>query len=136
MTSENDNNYFYLLPKEEQAMKVLWNTKDALSASEIAERIPDRSWPASSIQNILRGLEKKNAVRVDEITKLGKSYGRLFRPTLSANEYAVMQFQRFYQHEQSGCYSMISALLGHTATEDSEIIESLQLLLQEYEKKE
>ena len=32
--------FFYLPPKEEETMKVLWSTKDALSASEIADRIP------------------------------------------------------------------------------------------------
>lgn len=41
---EQDNRYFYLLPKEEQTMKVLWQTEAALSASEIAERIPNRNW--------------------------------------------------------------------------------------------
>lgn len=136
MIPEKKSKYFYLLPKEEQAMKVLWDTEDALSASEIAEKIPDRSWPASSIQNILRGLEKKNAVKVEAITRLGKSYGRLFRPTLSANEYAAMQFHRFYQSKQPDCYSMISSLLGISSAENSEIIESLQQLLTEYKEKE
>lgn len=128
--------YFYLSPKEEAAMKVLWNTDAALSASEIAERIPNRTWPASSIQSILRNLEKKNAIKVDAITKLGKSYGRLFRPTLSANEYAAMQFSRYYQTEKNDCFSMMSSLLGNTNTKDEEIIEALQSLLAEYEKKE
>ncbi|MDE7310694.1 MAG: BlaI/MecI/CopY family transcriptional regulator [Eubacterium sp.] len=117
-------------------MNVLWQTEDALSASEIAERIPDRNWPASSIQNILRGLEKKNAIKVASITRLGKSFGRLFRPTLSANEYAIMQFHRFYQNNQPGCYSMISSLLGSTSAKNSEIIASLQMLLKEYENRE
>ena len=133
---EQDNRYFYLLPKEEQTMKVLWQTEAALSASEIAERIPNRNWPASSIQSILRNLEKKNAVKVATITKLGKSYGRLFRPTLSSNEYAIMQFRRFYQNDRSGCYSMISSILGNTSAKSDEIIESLLTLLEEYKKKE
>lgn len=128
--------YFYLSPKEEAAMKVLWNTDDALSASEIAERIPNRTWPASSIQSILRSLEKKNAIRVDAITKLGKSYGRLFRPTLSANEYAAMQFNRYYQSEKKDCFSMISSLLGNTTAEKDEVIEALQALIDEYGEKE
>lgn len=134
--SKKKQEYFYLSSKEESAMKVLWNTDDALSASEIAERIPNRTWPASSIQSILRNLEKKNAIRVDAITKLGKSYGRLFRPTLSANEYATMQFNRYYQSEKKDCFSMISSLLGNTTAEKDEVIKALHALIDEYEEKE
>ena len=100
----NHYEYFCLSPKEEAAMNVLWNTEDALSASEIAAKIPNRNWPSSSIQSILRNLEKKNAIKVESITKLGKSYGRLFRPTLTANEYAAMQFQRFFR--KNICYKI------------------------------
>ena len=128
--------YFSLSPKEEAAMKVLWNTEDALSASEIAERIPNRTWPASSIQNILRGLEQKGAIRVDAIVKLGKAYGRLFRPTLSANEYASAQFQRYYQDRKGSCFSLMSSLLGNTSSIDEEEIDALHALLDAYEKKE
>ena len=127
-------NYFYLAPKEELAMKVLWDTDEALSASAIAERIPDRSWPASSIQSILRGLEEKGAIKVDAITKLGKSYGRLFRPMLSANDYATMQFERYYQNGKANCFSLMSSLLGKTHAEKEEVIDALHALLDEYEK--
>lgn len=133
---KKNQEYFYLLPKEELAMKVLWETEDALSASEIAERIPNRDWPATSIQSILRGLEKKNAIRVDAITKLGKAYGRLFRPTLSANEYAAMQFGRYYQNGKSDYASMISTLLGNTSANKDEILEALQEVIKTYDKKE
>ena len=128
-------NYFYLAPKEELAMKVLWDTDEALSASAIAERIPDRSWPASSIQSILRGLEEKGAIKVDAIIKLGKSYGRLFRPMLSADDYATMQFERYYQNGKANCFSLMSSLLGNTHAEKEEVIDALHALLDEYEKK-
>ncbi|MCI9079630.1 MAG: BlaI/MecI/CopY family transcriptional regulator [Lachnospiraceae bacterium] len=127
--------FFYLPPKEEETMKVLWNTKDALSASEIAERIPGRTWPASSIQGIIRSLESKGAVKVDSITKLGKSYGRLFRPVISANEYATMQFTRYFQPDGEGkkaCSSMISSLLGNTRIEKDDILDALQDIIKEY----
>ena len=117
-------------------MKVLWESKEPLSASEIAERIPNRTWPAASIQNILRGLEQKGAIRVDAIVKLGKAYGRLFRPTLSANEYASAQFQRYYQDRKGSCFSLMSSLLGNTSSIDEEEIDALHALLDAYEKKE
>lgn len=128
--------FFYLPPKEEEAMKVLWSTEDALSASEIAERIPERAWPASSIQGVLRSLEGKGAIKVDRITKLGKSYGRLFRPSLSANEYATMQFNRYYQAEgdsRTRCSAMVSSLLGNTGIKNADIVDALQDIIKEYE---
>lgn len=129
--------FFYLLPKEEEAMRALWSTEDALSASEIAASIPERTWPASSIQGILRSLENKGAIKVDSITKLGKSYGRLFRPTMSANEYATMQFNRYYKESddsRSSCFSMVSSLLGNTNIKKSDIIDALQEIINKYEE--
>lgn len=128
--------YFFLLPKEEAAMKVLWSSDKAMSAAEIAENIPDRTWPASSIQNILRNLEKKNAIKVDSITKIGKSYGRLFKPTISVNEYAVMQFNRYYQGNKKERFSMINSLLGNSGNNKEDLIEALQSLLDEYKKED
>lgn len=134
--SNNNTGFFYLLPKEEETMRVLWSTKDALSASEIASRIPDRTWPASSIQGLLRSLQNKGAIEIDCITKLGKSYGRLFRPALSANEYITMQFNRYYQPEEDGkksCSFMVSSILGNTGIGKEDIIDVLQGIIKEYE---
>jgi len=128
--------YFYLSSKEEAAMKVMWDTDEALSASEIADRIPNRTWPASSIQSIIRSLEKKNAIEVESITKIGKSYGRLFRPTLSANEYATMQFSRYYQDNKKDYFSMINSLVGNANTDREDVVKALYKLLNEYEVEE
>lgn len=132
----NKPEYFFLSPKEEAAMKVLWSSNNAMSASEIADNIPNRTWPASSIQSILRNLEKKNAIHVDSITKIGKSYGRLFRPTLSSNEYAALQFGRYYQDSKKDCFSMLNSLLGNTENDKGDVIKALQALLDEYKKEE
>jgi len=129
--------YFCLSSKEEAAMKVLWATNEELSASSIADKIPNRSWPASSIQSIVRSLEKKGAIEVSSISKIGKSYGRLFRPTLSSNEYAAMQFDRYYKVSGHDSYSFLSSLLGNkTKNIKDEVIGTLRALLDEYEKED
>ncbi|MGX1572989.1 BlaI/MecI/CopY family transcriptional regulator, partial [Paenibacillus terrae] len=125
------NSCFFLTSKEEAAMKVLWASDETLSATEIAEGIPNRAWPSSSIQSILRTLEKKEVIEVVKITKIGKSYGRLFGPTISANEYAVMQFHRYYQWDNKDSFSLISMLLGKKNSKE-EIAEALQELLNQY----
>ena len=128
---EFQHDYFFLTNKEEAAMNVLWSYSKPLSASEIAENIPERNWPASSIQSILRGLEKKKAIKVAEITKLGKSYGRLFLPTLTANEYATMQFNRYFKKNDKDSLSLLSTLLGDATNSKKEFISTLQNLLDE-----
>lgn len=133
MFNKKKENYFFLKSqKEELIMQVLWEATNPLSATEIAERIPNRDWPASSIQSILKGLEKKNAIKVAKIDKIGKVYGRFFEPTLSANEYATMQFSHFYRHEKKNYFSVISSLLGNSSDDKEEIIETLETLLDEY----
>lgn len=91
-------NSFYLNEKEGKAMKALWSAGKPLSATEIARYI-DEEWAGKSIQNIIRTLEAKNAIEVAKITKIGKTYGRLFRPAISGEEYAVNQFKRFYTQD-------------------------------------
>ncbi len=133
LDKNNIDSYFFLTSKEEEAMNVLWTSDSPLSATEIAERIPNRKWPSNSIQSILRTLEKKQAIKVAEITKIGKSYGRLFLPVISANEYAVMQFNRYYQGSEQDRLFLISALLGKRKSKE-EIAEALQELLNKYKE--
>ncbi len=94
MLKTNDVN-FYLNEKEGKAMIALWASDRPLSAAEIAKAI-DEEWASKSIQNIIRTLEAKNAIEVTGVTKKGKTYGRLFRPTVSSEEYALCQFNKFY----------------------------------------
>lgn len=134
MAKKKQTQNFYLSEKEESAMKSLWSTEQALSAAEIAEGIPNRTWPAGSIQSILHKLEEKGAIKVQTVTKIGKSYGRLFRPTVSANEYAVGQFCRYYQAEDEAFADTMSAMLENLPLEKEEIAAALNTLLETYQK--
>lgn len=122
---------FYLNQKEEQVMKVLWESDTPLSATEIANRI-DSDWAKKSIQNIIRKLESKKAIEVAEITKIGKTYGRLFRPTISSDEYAVMQFNNFYKGDNEVPF-ILSALTGNKK-KSSALAKELKELMEKYKE--
>lgn len=122
---------FYLNQKEEQVMKVLWESDTPLSATEIANRI-DSDWAKKSIQNIIRKLESKKAIEVAEITKIGKTYGRLFRPTISSDEYAVMQFNNFYKGDNEVSF-ILSALTGNKK-KSSALAKELKELMEKYKE--
>lgn len=64
-------------------------------------------------------------------TEIGKGYGRLFRATISANEYAVMQFNRYYQYSNGDSMFFISSLLDKVDDEEK-LVETLQALLNKY----
>lgn len=59
---------FFFNNKEEEAMKVLWAANRPLSATEIAEGIPNRQWPISSIQNILRYLKRNSLSKLSKLS--------------------------------------------------------------------
>ena len=120
---------FNLNEKEEQVMKVLWKNDMPMSATEIANGI-ESDWAKKSIQNIIRKLESKNAIEIAEITKIGKTYGRLFRPTVSSDEYAMEQFNRFYDKDDYAPF-LLSALVD-TKEENKELAQKLRDLIDQY----
>jgi len=121
---------FYLNEKENQVMNVLWKSEKPLSASEIANQI-DSKWASKSIHNIIRKLESKKAIEVAEITKIGKTYGRLFRPTVSADEYATIQFDKFYKKSKT-LPSILCSLVEIDNTNNSELTNALEDLLNKF----
>ncbi len=122
---------YYINEKEEQVMRILWETDEALSAAEIAKRI-NTEWALKSIQNIIRKLEAKELIKIAEITKIGKTYGRLFRPMVSSDEYALIQFKRFY-NKKSGIPFILSALIGDNS-ENSELTKNLEEIIKNYKE--
>lgn len=106
-----DKPFFCLSQKEEDIMKVLWINDEPLTGAEIADKIPERTWKAASVLSILNRLEKKQAIKVtEEKKKVGKVYGRTFKAALTSNEYAVMQFRRYYQPDCNDSSLLLSAL--------------------------
>ena len=98
---------------------------------EIANEI-ESDWAKKSIQNIIRKLESKNAIEIAEITKIGKTYGRLFRPTVSSDEYAMEQFNRFYDKDDYAPF-LLSALVD-TKEENKELAQKLRDLIDQYKE--
>ncbi len=130
--AKKKSNSFYLNEKEGKAMKALWTAGRPLSASEIAQII-NEDWAKKSIQNIIRTLEAKKAIEVAKITKIGKTYGRLFRPTVSGEDYAVEQFKKFYNKENDVPW-ILTALVGNVKKDDNELSDKLKELLDNYKE--
>lgn len=86
-----------LTKKEEEIMTVLWKqweyNQTALTASEILEASPNRTWKTASLHLLINALLKKGVIEVQEFKKLknNKNYARTFRPTLNQYDYIWKQ---------------------------------------------
>lgn len=73
-----------LTKSEMEIMDVLWEAQQPLSRSDLLER---SEWKDSSVHILLNGLLQKNAIAEAGIVKRSKTFGRLFVPTLTREEY-------------------------------------------------
>lgn len=130
MTDEK-NISFYLGKKEEKVMRILWNSDKPLSAKEIAGEI-NCEWADKSIQSIIRKLESKGAIEVADIVKVYKSNARLFKPTISSDEYAIVQFDKYYNHDKK--IPFILSTLVENMNDDTKLPEILMDLIKKFKE--
>lgn len=123
---------FSLTKNELQIMELMWAKDRALSRSEIIELSPERSWKDSSIHILLNSLLGKGAIKVDGYVKTGKNYGRTFSPSITQEEYQIMQFKQstnYLKSKSSAIACLVSALIQDDEI-DSETLERLEAILQ------
>ncbi|ETT67570.1 MULTISPECIES: BlaI/MecI/CopY family transcriptional regulator [Paenibacillus] len=103
--------YTKLTNRELEIMHILWKEPHPLTATNIFEKIEEK-FSIYSIQNALQSLLTKNAIEVAAYTKVFKTTARKYRPIITTNDYAVMQFAQYYSTDdaQTGITELISTL--------------------------
>ena len=76
-----------LTKSEMEIMDVLWDSGKPLSRSDLLERSDGKTWKDSSVHILLNGLLQKGAIREAGMVKRSKTYGRVFAPTMTREEY-------------------------------------------------
>ena len=76
-----------LTKSEMQIMDVFWEAGEPLSRSDLLERSEHKSWKDSSVHILLNGLLQKGAIVEAGLVKRSKTYGRVFAPTMTREEY-------------------------------------------------
>ena len=76
-----------LTKSEMEIMDVLWDSEKPLSRSDLLARSEEKTWKDSSVHILLNGLLQKNAIHEAGLVKRSKTYGRVFSPTLTREEY-------------------------------------------------
>ena len=76
-----------LTKSEMEIMDVLWASDKPLSRSDLLERSEEKTWKDSSVHILLNGLLQKGAIQEAGLVKRSKTYGRIFSPTMTREEY-------------------------------------------------
>ena len=76
-----------LTKSEMEIMDVLWGSDKALSRSDLLARSEEKTWKDSSVHILLNGLLQKGAIQEAGLVKRSKTYGRVFAPTMTREEY-------------------------------------------------
>lgn len=76
-----------LTKSELEIMDVLWDAGCPMSRSDLLTASRDKRWKDSSVHILLNSLLAKEAIREAGLVKRGKTFGRLFQPTLTREQY-------------------------------------------------
>ena len=97
-----------LTRSELEIMDVLWESSEPLSRADLLARAEEKTWKDSSVHILLNGLQLKGAIREAGLVKRSKTYGRIFAPTMSREEYfAQTIFSHRHKPEIVGLFAAL-----------------------------
>ena len=76
-----------LTRSEMEIMDVLWESGVPMSRADLLAHSEEKTWKDSSVHILLNGLLQKGAIQEAGLVKRSKTYGRVFTPTLTREEY-------------------------------------------------
>lgn len=126
----------FLSSKEIEVMEVLWREERSLTSTEIVELSVDSTWKKSSIHILLNSLLSKKAIEVDGFTQTGKNYARTFKPSISFEEYTVMQMQNNKSFSIQSISKIVAALIDNQDNQEDKksITRDLEALIKKKSK--
>ena len=67
-------------------MNLLWNVDRPLTATEIVNMTPERTWKKSYIHLLINSLIQKELIKSDSLVRTGRNFGRTFIATMTEEE--------------------------------------------------
>ena len=97
-----------LTRSEMEIMDVLWESGVPMSRADLLARSDEKTWKDSSVHILLNGLLQKGAIQEAGLVKRIKTYGRVFAPTLTREEYfATTIFSHRHKPEIVGLFAAL-----------------------------
>ena len=114
-----------LTKSEMEIMDVMWESGVPMSRADLLAHSEEKTWKDSSVHILLNGLLQKGAIQEAGLVKRIKTYGRVFIPTLTREEYfATTIFSHRHKPEIVGLFAALLRREDITA-EDLEAIDAL-----------
>ena len=115
-----------LTKSELEIMDVLWASQEPLSRADLLTHSEEKTWKDSSVHILLNGLLNKGAIREAGLIKRSKTYGRVFTPTMTREEYfAQTIFSHRYKPQVVG---LVQALLEQQNFSQEELEQISQMI--------
>lgn len=116
-----------LTRSEMEIMDVLWEAGVPLSRSDLLAHSEEKTWKDSSVHILLNGLLLKGAIQEAGLVKRSKTYGRVFSPTLTREEYfATTIFSHRHKPEIIGLFEALLRREDITQEDLNKIAEMVQ----------
>lgn len=119
-----------LTKSELEVMNVLWQAGRPLTKSEILAMSENKTWRDSYIHIMLNSLLEKKAIAEAGRVRTGKTFGRLFSPKISCEEYYA---KNVFAGKKERLPMLFSALVRCEGI-SPELIDQLELMLKERRK--
>ena len=120
-----------LTKSEMEIMDVLWGSDKALSRADLLAHSEEKTWKDSSVHILLNGLLQKGAIQEAGLVKCSKTYGRVFAPTMTREEYYARTI--FSHRHKPQIVGLFAALLDREDITDQDL-QSIQQLIDQKRK--
>ena len=120
-----------LTRSEMEIMDVLWANDVPLSRADLLAHSEEKSWKDSSVHILLNGLLQKGAIQEAGLVKSSKTYGRVFAPTLTREEYFAKTI--FCHRHKPEIVGLFAALLAREDITPQQLQQIRQLIDQKTE---
>ena len=117
-----------LTKSEMEIMDVLWNSDKPLSRADLLAHSEEKTWKDSSVHILLNGLLQKQAIQEAGLVKRSKTYGRVFAPTMTREEYFAGTI--FCHRHKPDIIGLFEALLRRDDI-TSEILDKISKMIEE-----
>ena len=126
-SSSKEASKMELTRSEMEIMDVMWESGIPMSRSDLLAHSENKTWKDSSVHILLNGLLQKNAIRQAGLVKRSKTYGRVFVPTMTREEYfAGTIFSHRHKPQIVGLFAALLEREEITAEDLSQIAEMVQ----------
>ena len=117
-----------LTKSEMEIMDVMWESGVPMSRADLLARSEEKTWKDSSVHILLNGLLQKGAIQEAGLVKRSKTYGRVFTPTLTREQYFANTI--FCHRHKPQVVGLFAALLEREEVTASDLEQLAELIRQ------